>query len=210
LDNGSSKQLLHYAFAKPGDTLFGSAELNEDLTFQETKELAWKSEPSPKSRLYAEGLELGVQLVGAKHFAPAAGMLLFGGMDQSRPIFYSLEHPSLFPEPIQSPFRLTTRHTALFPAPNLNRLKMNFYAPTGFFTGSFTTTDKLTNDKPFTRHANFRGMMIPGINRGGGFFLMPALPDPLNEPSVSSSQTPIYSGKVSLGISPYAQAYPPM
>lgn len=202
LDNGSSKQLLHYAFAKGGDTLFGSAELNEDLTFQETKELAWKSEPSPKSRLYAEGLELGVQLVGAKHFAPAAGMLLFGGMDQSTPIFYSLEHPSLFPEPIQSPFRLTTRHTALFPAPNLNRLKMNFYAPTGFFTGSFTTTDMLTNDKPFTRHANFRGMMIPGINRGGGFFLMPALPDPVNEPSVSSSQTPIYSGKVSLGIIP--------
>ena len=32
-------------------------------------------------------------------------------------------------------------------------------------------------------------------------FLMPALPDPVNEPSVSSSQTPIYSGKVSFGIS---------
>lgn len=202
LDNGSSKQLLHYAFSKPGDTLSGQTELGDDLTFQETKEMTWKSEPSPKSRLYAEGFELGVQLVGAKHFAPAAGMLLFGGIDQSTATIFSLAHPSLFPEPIQSPFRLTTQHSALFPAPNRNRLKMDFYAPTGFFTGSFETTDLLTNEKPFTRNANLRGIMIPGINRGGGFFLMPALPDPVNEPSVSSSQTPIYSGKVSLGISP--------
>lgn len=202
LDNGLSKQLLHYAFAKPGDTLSGQTELGDDLTFQETKEMTWKSEPNPKSRLYAEGFELAVQLVGAKHFAPAPGMLLFGGIDQSTPTVFSLEHTSLFPEPIRSPFRLTTQHSAIFPAPNRNRLKMDFYAPTGFFTGSFTTTDLLTNEKPFTRNANFRGMVIPGINRGGGFFLMPALPDPLNEPSVSSSQTPIYSGKVSFGISP--------
>jgi FG-GAP repeat len=201
LDNGSSKQLLHYAFAKPGDTLFGSTELKDDLTFQETKEMSWKSEPSPKSRLYPEGFELGVQLVGAKHFTPAPGMLLFGGIDQSTPTVFSLEHTSLFPEPIRSIFRLTTQHTAVFPAPNRNRLRMDFFAPTGFFTGSFTTTDLLTNQKPFTRNANFRGMLIPGINRGSGFFLMPALPDPLNEPSVKSSQTLIYSGKVSLGIS---------
>ncbi|MCX6857606.1 MAG: hypothetical protein NTV80_22195 [Verrucomicrobia bacterium] len=201
LDNGLSKQLLHYAFAKPGDTLFGQTELGGDLTFQETKEMTWKSEPNPKSRLYAEGFELGVQLVGARHFAPAPGMLLFGGIDQSTPTVFSLEHTSLFPEPIRSPFRLTTQHSAIFPTPNRNRLRMDFYAPTGFFTGSFTTTDNLINDKPFTRNANFRGMVIPGINRGGGFFLMPALPDPVNEPSVSSSQTPIYSGKVSFGIS---------
>jgi hypothetical protein len=175
--------------------------LNQDLTVGPQSKIQWQRAPRLYGRLYPQGFSKEVYIVGAKHFAPAPGMLLFGGIDQSTATLFSLEHPSLFPEPIQSPFRLTTRHTALFPAPNLNRLKMNFYAPTGFFTGSFTTTDKLTNDSPFTRNASFRGMVIPGINRGGGFFLMPTLPDPLNEPSVSSSQTPIYSGKVSLGIS---------
>jgi hypothetical protein len=194
--------ILNFAFTSTGDSIAGRSSLNQDLTVGPQSTIQWQRAPRLYGRLYSQGFSKEVYIVGAKHFAPAPGMLLFGGIDQSTATLFSLEHPSLFPEPIQSPFRLTTRHTALFPAPNLNRLKMNFYAPTGFFTGSFTTTDMLTNDKPFTRHANFRGMVIPGINRGGGFFLMPALPDPVNEPSVSSSQTPIYSGKVSLGIIP--------
>lgn len=193
--------ILNFAFTSTGDSIAGRSSLNQDLTVGPQSKIQWQRAPRLYGRLYPQGFSKEVYIVGAKHFAPAPGMLLFGGIDQSTATLFSLEHPSLFPEPIQSPFRLTTRHTALFPAPNLNRLKMDFYAPTGFFTGSFTTTDKLTNDSPFTRNASFRGMVIPGINRGGGFFLMPTLPDPLNEPSVSSSQTPIYSGKVSLGIS---------
>ncbi len=57
-------------------------------------------------------------------------------------------------------------------------------ASTGLFVGSFTTG---TIAVPLARKADFKGIIVPHLHRGGGFFLFP-------ESAVTTS--PIYSGKV--------------
>ena len=96
---------------------------------------------------------------------------------------------------IDTAFRLTSAHTARFALPNPDGLRVDFYAPTGFFTGQFILDDthSVIPLQRVRRSIGFRGMMFPNrdIPHGEGFFLAPPPPG-----SVPSS---IISGNVWIG-----------
>ncbi len=68
------------------------------------------------------------------------------------------------------PFDLKPDHQAVFPKPDPRSFKLDIYAPTGFFTGSFKLLEGGEGTAMKSRTMNFRGMMVPGLSRGGGFF----------------------------------------
>jgi hypothetical protein len=57
-------------------------------------------------------------------------------------------------------------------------------ASTGLFVGNFTTG---TLAFPLVRKADFKGIIVPHLRRGGGFFVFPGS---------ALTTSPIYSGKV--------------
>jgi len=87
---------------------------------------------------------------------------------------------------IESALRLTRAHRFVFPTPNPYRLRLDFYVPTGFFTGSFSIQDPhATIPRQFVqRTVSFRGMLFPSddpnVARGEGFFLVPPPPNTVN------------------------------
>lgn len=95
---------------------------------------------------------------------------------------------------LDTTFTLTTGHQAVFPAPNMNRVSVDFYSPTGFFTGKFNVPGEGTT----TRTVRFSGMMLPGLNIGEGFFLLPKLAEPDNLPPTTSANSPILSGRITI------------
>ena len=84
---------------------------------------------------------------------------------------------------MNTPFTLRQNLTAVIPLPNAQKLKIDCYAPTGFFTGSFMTADPFSTS-PALRRVQFRGMIIHSEGAGLGFFLYrapataTAVPDP--------------------------------
>ncbi len=91
--------------------------------------------------------------------------------------------------PFMQPFEIVAPSTVK-PIPVSTMLNPNkvvvtsITASTGLFVGSFTTG---TVAVPLARRADFKGIIVPHLHRGGGFFLFP-------ESALATS--PIYSGKV--------------
>lgn len=168
-------------------------------------ELTWFREPLAGTRVYPEGFSGGIQLVteGARYFVPSPGITLLPSIrdatNNARVTFSwgGLQNSSVgnFWEHLVT---LTPRHTVIFPAPNPNRLQLDIYSPTGFFTGVLTVNDPNPPRAPIKRQVLFRGMINPELNRGAGFFLLPQLPNPTAVPPVTSANSPILSGKVSI------------
>ena len=48
------------------------------------------------------------------------------------------------------------------------------------------------------RSVRFSGMMLPGLNIGEGFFLLPKLAEPDNLPPTTSGNSPILSGRITI------------
>lgn len=84
---------------------------------------------------------------------------------------------------------------------NLLKARLDVYAPTGFFTGQFTLTDPDPKDdsRTLSRIVQYRGMLLPGMEYGYGYFLLPSLPDPYAIPPTTTASSPIYSGPAQIG-----------
>lgn len=197
LDEG--RGCIMSAYQTPGDWLAVS------LTYQDNGTLAgtadWNRAPRPGSRLYPDGLrDQLIYVDAARYFPPAAGMTLLPSLDpiKGEAVLTLTENGSTTSH--VNPFRLTPQHIAVFPAPNASRLRLDFYSPTGFCTGQFMFDDPLPGNptQRVQRTSSFRGMLVPGLNRGEGLFLMPQLPNPSATPPTTNANSPILPGKVSI------------
>jgi hypothetical protein len=90
---------------------------------------------------------------------------------------------------IDTDFRLTSTHTARFSLPNPSGLRVDFYAPTGFFTGQATLDDPHPTIplRRVRRAIGFRGMTFqnPENPHGEGYFLAPPPPGTVSSSTVS-------------------------
>ena len=103
-------------------------------------------------------------------------------------------------------FSLRTNHTAIVSTGFTNPLKMTvgLNATTGAMSGRFTLTDPNPSGstRPIVRTIYYYGVMLRVRETGGGYFLMPALPDPLHLPPITSTNSDILSGRVDLTATP--------
>ena len=158
-----------------GSTLKG--ELSVDVaggTSTVSAEFEWRQIARPGARLYPEGFRLSLRGGGGRYIMPPVGYtLLAHGPDAPgnaiiSPVPWNGEFEPTY-------FRLTSDHRALLPrsAPGLNHVtRIDFYAPTGFFTGEIIlepTTGEGEKRIPGGK-VGFRGMMIPNLAVGGGFY----------------------------------------
>lgn len=184
---------LHGYVTSAGDTLEGY--VSWSMPFRESERLSIGWPPGA-----------AFQVIGSRYFSPVSGMTVLPyALAREGNAWLQLSGGGVqTPEgatDIWQAFSLTTNQRAVFPTPNLYKLKLDLYAPTGFFTGSFTLddADPASETRRIKRTVAFRGMIVPGLSMGEGFFLLPQLPDPLAAPPTTLSTSPILSGKLSLG-----------
>lgn len=133
----------------------------------------WYRDSNPRDPIAPAGWSRSLITSMTPYTPPKAGQLLLPSMESRPNNAYlalsaagrDLEDSTAF---IDADFTLSTAHTARFAQPNLNKLSLSFYAPTGFFTGQVTLDDP-------RRSVGFRGMMFPNneVTHGEGFFLAP-------------------------------------
>lgn len=133
----------------------------------------WYRDANPRDPIAPAGWSRNLSAHVTPYTPPKAGQLLLPLMEKGPDNAYlslsaagrDLEDSTAF---IDTDFTLSAAHTARFARPNPNRLQLDFYAPTGFFTGQVTLDDP-------RRTVGFRGMMFPNneIPHGEGFFLAP-------------------------------------
>jgi hypothetical protein len=172
-------------------------------------ELRWSRPADEKSRFAPEGLdEVLLRANGLPYMRPAAGLLLlntFKGKDNAVMRCYNggLVDRMFYPDAsFATAFTLTDKHRAFFSndLENLKAVKLDIFAPTGFFTGQFIHITPLTDDGVTVnvqRKVSFRGMMM-GRSHGSGFFLFPGLPDASTVPPTTLTNSLIHSGRVTL------------
>ncbi|WP_170266869.1 immunoglobulin domain-containing protein [Brevifollis gellanilyticus] len=132
----------------------------------------WFRLPNPQSRVFPEGFKAISTAYFYKRRALRPGQLLL--TDTPVGNLNARFEANLDMKPfLNQPLTLTAASTAIIPKPNLSKLKIDIYGPTGFFTGKFEFDPAsagvgLGGAK---RMVSFRGMIIPGMNYGAGFFL---------------------------------------
>lgn len=154
--------------------------------------------PDVKSRLLPEGVNASLIVAGARYFQPA-GVPFFTRADVA-PEEYgraTLRMESLALDigvRFTQAGRVSVERRSDFP------VSLDVYTPTGFFTGkaSFRQPVPGFDNKLTTRTVNFRGMLVPQLFKGGGFFHLPELPNPGAEPPTTSQNSPILVIPVSL------------
>ena len=147
----------------------------------------WMQAARPASNNYPDGFVADLLGEGSLYIQPPAGVTLFSNAADApgNATFYTeLLGGQLF--------RLTTDHRAVpHSTTSANRLgKIDFYAPTGFYTGKFVVnewTDANGTALP-PRQVEFRGMVVPMWSSGRGFFCFPRIlgGDPLQVPTPGS------------------------
>lgn len=149
-----------------------------------SEELRWTRPPNPTSKLYPDGLDAVLLVRGARYVVPKDLPLLLDGdrSPASTRSLFRIEGGGAAPGEL--PFSLKATHIATFAKPNAFRAQLDFYAPTGFFTGRFTPTGSTTQ-------IAIRGMIIPQLNRGEGYFLLP-------QPAAAGARPQTFSGKLLL------------
>lgn len=147
----------------------------------------WMQAARPASKNYPAGFVADLIGEGTLYIQPPAGVTLFSNVADApgNASFYT----ELFGAQL---FRLTTDHRAVpHSTTSANRLgKIDFYAPTGFYTGKFVVnewTDANGTALP-PRQVEFRGMVVPMWSSGRGFFCFPRIlgGDPLQVPTPGS------------------------
>lgn len=159
---------------------------------------------SSKDRVYKRGIErYELSVTGGRYVRPAANAPLFTTqVDTNSPAKLLLTR-ALLPHPgITQVLSFTGRHQAIVPREKLLNphgitLKMN--VATGTFTGKLKLEDPnpLKPSGTLRRTVTFQGSLIPGLDRGCGYFLLPELPS-VDIPRSSLSNTPVWSGSVEL------------
>lgn len=156
----------------------------------------WYKRPSPQDKIHPAGGVLTGVVTTAPYTPPASGELaILGGSDQSPNMILGLsaaDRPDIgdpYSDPLGfllKPFTLTAAHRAVFPAPNAEKLKVDFHPRTGFFTGSV----KLPSTPPLRpQTVQFSGMVkqhrLDGTGEAEGFYLADPLPGTVDAPKVS-------------------------
>lgn len=167
--------------------------------------IQWIS-PAKKRSTWPDGFEKQLRVEGGLYVPPQGGGLLLSSAVRSSGnarlaltggLLDGIEY---FPQL----FTLNSAHRATFPpgSGNPHRTQIDFYAPTGFFTGQFKFAYNLpgpVKSQP-TRMVPFRGMIIPSGDGtkidGRGFFLLPSPPDPNGYPPTTWADSPILTGGV--------------
>ncbi len=156
--------------------------------------LLWEL-PANSKRRFLAGRQISTlaSVRGELYFQPTARPLL--QIQDEAVSIMSLSAGNAFSsmfEQTDVPFQLLPNHRSLFPADDQRDFKMDIYAPTGFFTGQFKLFEIRENGAKTFQLVHFRGMIIPGLGLGGGFFHF-------RSPGTSASQSqPFYSGSLSL------------
>ncbi|MCX6853272.1 MAG: hypothetical protein NTV80_00025, partial [Verrucomicrobia bacterium] len=138
--------------------------------------------------------EWPLSVTGELFFQPDAGPLLPSRLPGTE-TFVRLNGGSAFANFIPReniPFDLKPDHQAVFPKPDPRSFKLDIYAPTGFFTGSFKLLEGGEGKTQHSRTMKFRGRMVPGLSRGGGFFHFKAPASSADDASV------FYSGALDI------------
>jgi hypothetical protein len=106
---------------------------------------------------------------------------------------------------VDQTFTLTAAHRAIFPvgAGNPFRARLDFYAPTGFFSGQFQVEDVIPGpvSRKLIRLVYFRGLITqaPGVgSTGHGFFIMASPPDPTTTPPTTLANSMLLPGAIQL------------
>jgi len=164
----------------------------------------WRLPPDSKRRLYPRGFKAAPYgILAGAYNAPAPGMRIFPQMDNlsdlGQLIFNSSAHGGEF----RHNFRLATTHTAQPALPNARQIKLTFTAATGLFAGSFVLEDPIVgSSQTYKRTVTFRGMISSEIPLGGGFYLLPELPNPEAVPATTPATAPMRSGQVGMTLAP--------
>jgi len=192
-----------------GEIGFGINLTSEGAFLEDTVgSLMWTSPPGKRS-IWPDGVERQLRVDGGLYVPPRAGELLLADAPRSiENARLSLTGSLLdFPDYSLQAFTLNAAHRAVFPpgAGNPHRARLDFYAPTGFFTGQFTFVYNLPGPvaKRLSRQIPFRGLIIPAEGRRGvgrGFFLLPSPPDPNGFPPTTWADSPILSGGVRVSV----------
>jgi hypothetical protein len=192
---------------RPGDMLLGRI-VADSLYYPPVPEvplsgkLAWSRAPLARSRVYPGGfVDMQLNVSGAPHFvakatlgplsglkpAPGDSMLTLAG--GGLPLF-GVESPW------ETLFTLMPAGAWAFPSPNASDMQIRLNAATGQFTGSFLLQEPNApgTGRRASRRVEYTGILIPGLQRGGGFFVIP--PSPGSEVVV-----PEVTGKVSVNLS---------
>ncbi|MCX6856803.1 MAG: putative Ig domain-containing protein, partial [Verrucomicrobia bacterium] len=153
----------------------------------------WYRDANPRDPIAPAGWSRSLITGMTPYTPPKAGQFLLPYIEASPNNAYlslsaagrDLEDTTAF---IDTDFTLSTAHTARFAGPNHDGLRIDFYAPTGFFTGQVTVASP-------RRRIGFRGMMFPNNEapHGEGFFLAP--------PPAGTLPAALVSGHVWIGAS---------
>lgn len=164
--------------------------------------LQWHLVPRPGSRALYEGFDVNFQVSGGTYVPPSPGNLLLTGALKTRQNALILLRGAAHHD---QTFTLTAAHQALFPsgAANPFQAKIDFYAPTGFFTGQFQVQYVLPGpvSRKATRMAHFRGLVsqVSGSgSTGHGFYSLPSYPDPNTTPPTTLENSILLPGSVKL------------
>ena len=161
---------------------------------------------APGSRLYPDGID-GERFVveGARYFIPKETSSIPDPSTGETNATFTLQNgDDMSDQPLAETLETTIRvHKDLSTSvvgPNPRGLRVDVYRPTGFFTGKVTLNELLpgSETRRLKRDVYFRGMIVPGIHRGGGLFQLQQLPNPLADPPVTKNNALIYTGRVSL------------
>lgn len=154
--------------------------------------------PDVKSRLLPEGVDASLIVAGARYFQPT-GVPFFTRADVV-PEEYGRATLRMESLALETGVRFTQAGRVLVERRSDFPVSLDVYTPTGFFTGkaSFRQPVPGFDNKLTTTTLSFRGMLVPQLFRGGGFFHLPELPNPGAEPPTTSQNSPILVIPVSL------------
>lgn len=157
--------------------------------------MSWLRTPKPDEKWNAGTVkQTALDVFGEMYFLPKTGPLLpatVPGTETRIRLGGGSAFAELFSEDSIS-FDLLPNHRAVFPKGDPRSFKIDIYAPTGFFSGSFKLFEEGENKATKFQTVNFRGLMVPGLSRGGGFFHFKAPPSMMEEASG------IYSGTLDI------------
>jgi hypothetical protein len=182
------------------DVLIGDLAVPSRYEVTNPYSIWWYRDAIPKDPISPSGWSRNLVSTVTPYTPPTRGQLLLPFMDEATGNAFiscssagrDLEDSTAF---IDTLFTLTSAHAAKFVLPNPNGLRIDFYSPTGFFSGQFIVDDPYPGMplRRVRRTIGFRGMMFPNSDspHGEGFFLAPPPPG-----TVPSS---IVSGNVWIG-----------
>lgn len=163
--------LVYFCPTASSDWVAGSVELNSlrgSYPNDSTAQLLWGHIAHPGAATYQAAFDpVILRGRGAPYFPPSTGMLMLPLLMEPGYMLRVVLSGGGLSDEVVSVGHLTAAHKAVFALPNTGRTKLDFYVPTGFFTGSHTFA------APLRRTVSLRGMLVPAWSEGHGLFLLP-------------------------------------